>query len=284
MYTVLQAVYIFGAGHVGRDFLPRIKQKFSVIAFLDNDKSKWGSSIDGIPVCAPESVLEIDGADFDLIIVASLAGINDIKNQLSELGVDSSKISTEYVDYPVKSRNVFLLNLSRLFQAQGVSGCVAECGVFLGEFAKEINTVFPDKKFYLFDTFSGFDARDVQMEKKMHYSNLDAGHFNITNEEIVRSKLPHPEMAIIRKGYFPETIEGIDEEFCFVNLDFDLYMPTLAGLEYFSARMVKGGVILVHDYFAAGFKGIKAAVADFAAKSGAQYLPIGDGLSVAIQF
>ena len=81
-----------------------------------------------------------------------------------------------------------------------------------------------------------------------------------------------------------ETTEGLDEKFCFVNLDFDLHMPTLAGLEYFSTRMVKGSVILIHDYFAAGFKGIKAAVADFSVKSGTQYLPIGDGLSVAIQF
>ena len=88
---------------------------------------------------------------------------------------------------------------------------------------------------------------------------------------------------VVVKGYFPETTVGIEEAFCFVNLDFDLYNPTYAGLEYFYPRMSKGGVILIHDYFSVGWTGVKQAVDEFVLKTNdAKLLSIGDGLSVAL--
>lgn len=281
MSISLPSAYIFGAGHVGTNLLSQIREQYSIIAFLDNDKTKWGKAINGFNIYSPESIVK---TDYDVIITASLAGFNLMVEQLIDLGVPQEKIHTGYVTATVQSRIVFLERLAWIFQEKGIHGCVAECGVFMGEFAREINRVFPNHKFYLFDTFSGFDARDIAHEGKNEYSELGAGHFNITTEELVLSKLPHPDMCIVRKGYFPETTEGLDETFCFVNLDFDLYQPTLAGLEYFAPRMVKGGVILVHDYFAAGFRGVKAAVNDFNKANEYKVIPIGDGLSVLLPF
>ena len=100
---------------------------------------------------------------------------------------------------------------------------------------------------------------------------------------MVLNKLPNPDMCIIKKGYFPDTVNGIDDEFCFVNLDFDLYKPILAGLEYFYPRMVKGGVILIDDFYASGYKGAKKAVYDFINKNDeVKITSIGDNMSVAI--
>lgn len=277
----LKKAYIFGAGHVGRNLLTQAMKEFEIIAFLDNDKTKWESTFDGFTIYKPEIIVD---ADYDVVITASLAGFNLMIEQLIDLGVPQEKICTDYVVSTVQSRIVFLERLAWMFHEKGLQGCVAECGVFMGEFAREINRVFPNHKFYLFDTFSGFDERDVAHESKNQYSELEAGHFNITTEELVLSKLPNPNTCIIRKGYFPETTEGLDETFCFVNLDFDLYQPTLAGLEYFAPRMVKGGVILVHDYFAAGFRGVKAAVNDFNKANEYNVIPIGDGLSVLLPF
>jgi hypothetical protein len=274
--------YIFGAGHVGTTLLAEAKHTYDIIAFLDNDKSKWGKQIvEGFFVQNPETALS---TDFDIILVASLAGFNAITAQLSNMGVPSEKICTNYVRYPAQSRIVFLERLAWMFYERGISGCVAECGVFMGEFAREINRLFPKYKLYLFDTFAGFDERDIVLEQEKQYSELGAGHFNITSEEIVLSKLQYPDKCIIKKGYFPETTAGVDETFCFVNLDFDLYQPTLSGLEYFAPRMVSGGVILIHDYFAVGFKGVKAAVKEFESKTNKKPIPIGDGLSVMFQF
>lgn len=156
-------------------------------------------------------------------------------------------------------------------------------GVFQGEFAKIINENFSDRKLYLFDTFEGFDARDIAYEKEQNYSNECPGALNMTSVELVLDKMEYPDNCIVRKGYFPDTAEGIDDKFCFVNLDMDLYKPTWGGFKFFYPRMVQGGIILIHDYFTDGYKGVRRAVEEFIEKSGVVAFPIGDGISIAIQ-
>jgi hypothetical protein len=177
---------------------------------------------------------------------------------------------------------MFLENLAVTFNEKKIEGCVAEGGVFQGDFAREINRVFPDKTLYLFDTFTGFDQRDIIKERSSGFSQFEEGHLNTTSEEIVRSKLLYPNKAIIKKGFFPETAKGIDDRFCFVNLDFDLHDPILAGLKFFYPKMAAGGAILIHDYFNPGYKGVKVAVDSFAKENDITPTPIGDGISVVI--
>jgi hypothetical protein len=281
MSVILPKIFIFGAGSVARYVFPLVQNKYQILGFVDNDTAKQGQSFEGYTIYAPQVLLD---SNFEMVVIASNAGVNTIVAQLLSFGIDKNKICTAYVDFTVKSRIVFLERLGQLFKEKGIRGSMAECGVFLGEFAREINRVFPNNKLYLFDTFSGFDARDVDVEQKERYSVFGEGHFNITNEDTVLNKMPHPEMCIIRKGYFPETTTTLDEAFCFVNLDFDLYNPTLAGLNYFASKMVKGGVLLIHDYFSGAFKGVKSAVDEFNENKGYPVLPIGDGLSVMIPF
>jgi hypothetical protein len=57
----------------------------------------------------------------------------------------------------------------------------------------------------------------------------------------------------------------------------------MAGLEYFYPRMVNGGILLVHDYFSEGYKGVKEAVKEFSHKKRRiKLFPIGDGISIGI--
>ena len=49
---------------------------------------------------------------------------------------------------------------------------MAELGVYRGEFAKEINKVFPDRTLYLFDTFEGFAEQDCDTEVKKGYAEI----------------------------------------------------------------------------------------------------------------
>jgi O-methyltransferase len=153
-------------------------------------------------------------------------------------------------------------------------GEVAEVGVFKGLFAKEINAAFPDRKLYLFDTFEGFDQRDMKIEIKNNYNV--SGDFTNTSPEGVLEIMPHPENCIIKKGYFPETTEGVDEKFCFVSLDTDLYQPTYSGLEYFYPRLIPGGYIFVHDFTPTRYKGVRDAVLEFTHKYSLSYFPICD--------
>jgi hypothetical protein len=88
------------------------------------------------------------------------------------------------------------------------------------------------------------------------------------------------------QGFFPQSTVGderlANEEFCFVNLDFDLYQPIQAGLEFFYPKLVRGGMILVHDYFSWSCRGANDAVNKWCDATQVSCSPIGDGMSVAI--
>jgi len=154
-------------------------------------------------------------------------------------------------------------------------GAVAELGVFQGDFAKIINRTFPDRKLYLFDTFEGFGKKDIEVEKKVNVCSKQHD-FSNTNIDIVMKKMTYPENIIIKKGYFPETAEGLEETFVFVSLDVDLYEPIYNGLKYFYTRLVKGGYIMVHDYNNIEYPGAKEAIKRFSLESGIPYFPLPD--------
>lgn len=166
--------------------------------------------------------------------------------------------------------------------AHNVAGNVAELGVFKGDFAKDINTVFPDRKLYLFDTFEGFDNRDIGTEVGKGFSTGDQD-FSGTSVALVLGKMPHKDNCIVCKGYFPATAESIEDKFAFVSIDTDLYEPILAGLQYFYPRLHKGGYIFVHDYNNEGYKGARQAVLEFCRQQHIAFVPIPDlGGSVVI--
>jgi O-methyltransferase len=156
-----------------------------------------------------------------------------------------------------------------------INGNVAELGVFRGEFAEKINKAFPDRKLYLFDTFEGFNEKDVEIEKLSKYSKR-RHDFSKTNEEIVLQKMRFHENCIIRKGYFPETANDIEDKFVFVSIDVDLYEPIYNGLKYFYQRLVKGGYIFVHDYNEKLYAGTKAAVKKYCEEEGITFFPLSD--------
>jgi O-methyltransferase len=127
-------------------------------------------------------------------------------------------------------------------QRESIAGDMAELGVYRGEMAILYHKALPDKRLYLFDTFSGFPNKDLT-------SGVEDDRFSDTSLDLVRSRLGQSDGVIYKVGYFPETTVGLAENsFCFVMIDADLYNPTRAGLEFFYPRMSKGGYIFLHDY------------------------------------
>jgi len=155
-----------------------------------------------------------------------------------------------------------------------VAGDCAELGVFRGYFAKKIHEFLPDKKLVLFDTFEGFDNRDLDVEKTVSAQSAQDG-FALTSSEAVLSLFKDPERIEIRKGYFPETAQSTDGPFCFVSLDADLYKPTLEGLKFFYHRMSPGGIILVNDYNNSRYPAVAKAVHEFF-PDGRNFIPVAD--------
>lgn len=146
-----------------------------------------------------------------------------------------------------------------------IKGNVAEVGVFQGTFSKLINMKFNDKKLYLFDTFESFNIEEF-------YHEFEEGRvpeeflegFKDTNVNLVLDKMPYPDKCIVKKGFFPETAAGLEnEQYAFVSIDVDFEKSILEGLRYFYPRLNEGGIIFVHDYNNRFLEGVKKAVSTY---------------------
>ncbi|MBO9594858.1 MAG: class I SAM-dependent methyltransferase [Niabella sp.] len=171
--------------------------------------------------------------------------------------------------------------LAEEIRKNNIAGAVAELGVYRGDFARYINEAFPEKKLYLFDTFNGFSKKDVLVEQAHDYSP-GSQDFSDTSVELVLGKMSKPGNCIIKKGYFPDSLEGLEDTFAFVSLDADLYQPIFEGLKYFYPRLSKGGFIFIHDYNNDEYKGVKKAVTDYCKDQGVPFVPICDPWGTAV--
>lgn len=166
-------------------------------------------------------------------------------------------------------------------KTNNLKGNIAELGVYKGDFAKRINQLFPDKKLYLFDTFEGFDQKDIATEKQSNFSSGEQD-FSDTSVELVLSKMKYRNNCIVKKGFFPDSATDLSDSFCFVSIDADLYEPILSGLQFFYPKLENKGYIFVHDFNNDLYKGAKKAVTEFCNANNISYLPIPDSCGTAI--
>jgi hypothetical protein len=160
----------------------------------------------------------------------------------------------------------FILNIKQCL-ADGVPGDFAELGVWRGNSAAVLAhfAAHNDRHVYLFDTFTGFDARDLR----------DAdGHrppqFKETSLDMVRQAVGHDAHTTYVQGFFPESVTPATERatYAVVSVDCDLYAPTKAALEFFYPRMARGGILFVHDYASGLWPGVTQAVDEMRARTG----------------
>ena len=271
----MQTIILMGAGQMGQAALRLVNRtNYSVIAIADNNAALHGQSLSGIPICSAAEAVALH-PDAVVITVAGQDRTAQMIQQLRQIGYQGEiRTLQEYADALDIRGAVFDLLVDRIAK---LPGDLAELGVYRGAFASHINHCFPDRTLYLFDTFEGFDSRDVAIELQGKYSRAVEGDFADTSVDLILSKMSAPEHVVVRKGYFPETTEGLEASFAFVSLDADLYESTLNGLNWFYPRMVSGGVILLHDYQNARFSGVQAAVEAYEKKCGPLLLlPVGD--------
>lgn len=181
-------------------------------------------------------------------------------------------INENYFDY---IRLATLELVSNEIANKNLQGNVAELGVYKGKFAKYINFYFKDRTLYLFDTFEGFDSRDVAEEKNKEFSP-GSQDFTNTSVESVLAIMPFSEKCVSVKGFFPASARDIDDHFVFVSIDADLYDPIYEGLKFFHPKLVAGGYIFIHDFNNDNYKGARKAVEKFCAESKISFTPIPD--------
>jgi O-methyltransferase len=130
----------------------------------------------------------------------------------------------------------------RTLDSEGITGATAELGVHRGDLSVVLRRFSPNRRLYLFDTFTGFP--DVPGDDR----------FRDTSADLVRSRFPREAIVEIRAGVFPETASGLEHErFAFVMLDADRYQVTADGLRFFYPRLVPGGYLFIHDYNSSEF-------------------------------
>jgi O-methyltransferase len=173
-------------------------------------------------------------------------------------------------------RSDMLLLLLREIIIRKVPGAMAELGVHRGTSARLLHHYCPERKLYLFDTFTGFAAADFAKESiKIGYNQQQ--QFTDTDVDIVlRAISPRNANTIPIVGWFPASVtpEVSAENFAFVHLDADLEAPIAAGLDFFWPRVNAGGFVVVHDYNA--WPGARLAVDHFLSGNRAAAVPMPD--------
>ena len=173
-------------------------------------------------------------------------------------------------------RSDVLILLLREITVQAVPGAMAELGVHRGASARLLHHYCPERKLYLFDTFSGFNAGDMAKES-MSVGYNEKQQFSDTDlSSVLRTIEPRTPNAILVPGWFPSSVtpEIGNETFAFVHLDADLEEPTRAGLEFFWPRLSRGGFVVVHDYNA--WPGARIAVDEFRRRQPVAAVPMPD--------
>ena len=150
--------------------------------------------------------------------------------------------------------------VTKEIRKRAVDGSVAEVGVFRGEFAQYINYAFPDRTCYLFDTFDGFDANEALNEvKKGNCTDAFVEAYKQTNVGAVLEKMHYIDNLVIRQGFFPDSLDGLEDRFVFVSIDVDFEESIYQALKYFYPRLNAGGYLFVHDYNSS-LQGVEVAV------------------------
>ncbi len=228
-----------------------------------------------------------------LILSGDMKFYNDLRSQIYDVVKDRSRVIDlfeipslnisydSYIGGGDGNRNEALERAAIEIYINNVKGNVAEAGVFQGDFASVINSVFNDRRTYLIDTFEGFDNRDIDIEHKNLFSVDHEGGWKYTEYQLIVDRMINKDIKVL-KGYVPEVLNSIEDTFAFVSLDMDLYNPTYGALEFFYTRLEAGGYIFVHDCLNSSYLGSRRAVIDYCTKEKVGYVIIPDGCGTAV--
>ena len=143
----------------------------------------------------------------------------------------------------------------------GVEGALVELGVYKGNSAAVLAGLgrATGRQTYLFDTFDGFDVRDLK--------GIDERHpvqFTNTSLASVRALVGEDAVTYV-PGFFPDTLKDIEpiSAIAVAHVDCDLHDPMKAALEAFYPLVSPGGLIIMHDYSSGFWPGATRAVDDF---------------------
>lgn len=178
-------------------------------------------------------------------------------------------IYSRYSDYSMIPEQLFVENLKLIWEYRNVRGCVVECGVWRGGMSAGMASIFPEREFFLFDSFEGLpQAREIDGERAVAWqANKDGSTYfdNCTAEISIAEEAmlsTGVEFHLI-KGWFSETlpVAKFNEPIAILRLDGDWYDSTMDCLKNLYPFVAQGGIIILDDYYT--WDGCARAVHDY---------------------
>lgn len=136
-----------------------------------------------------------------------------------------------------------------------LEGNIIECGTsrcgttaIMAQYLKEKGI---DKHIYALDSFEGFPEDEVEKEREEGLNFTSKGAFTSTSLEYVTKKFERlgvSDYVTPVKGFFEDTLESVDSDWCFAFVDCDLKDSLIYCGEIIWPRLASGGALLFDDY------------------------------------
>lgn len=251
--------------------------QMKLVGFATPIKEAWniyredGSVVEEIqemPVMPLEAAVQLES---DVIVLAALDQEDEekLKYQVFRTGYMGEIISLYDHAKNFSAKTAVIRKLAWRLKELGAEGAIADLGAGHGDLSWQMNALMPDRKLYLFDTFTGYDERDVKKEYDLGNDLVQAGQYAFSSkkqekaERMLLERMPCPEMVTVKKGWFPESAFDLeDETYAMVLMETGLYGPTFTGIQYFFPRLYRGGVIILTGWEDGKSRSVRQAVAD----------------------
>jgi O-methyltransferase len=180
-------------------------------------------------------------------------------------------IYERYKEFTMTPAGDYLENLHLVDKyVNSLNGDVAECGVWRGGMSAGIAELLgKNRQYFLFDSFEGLpQAKEIDGPEAIHWQNNLSGDFYYDN---CKAEISFAQTAMsmtgskykLIQGWFNETMPQFDNtnSIALLRLDGDWYESIQCSLKYLFPKVVKGGVIIIDDYFS--WDGCSRAVHDY---------------------
>lgn len=206
--------------------------------------------------------------------------------------IKKARDDTSTLGISVSDNIVFLCHALEI--TKDLEGCYLECGVYKGSTiltAEKFSRLRKiNRKFIGVDSFKGFpecqttnvNDKPEKFEEMFKAGKITLEHFNASKERLSKIKnITHLETVYFNEpgkiifeeskrrniellvGSFSEILPDLNLPICILHIDCDLYEPYLECLRLQFKNIVKGGIIVLDEYYSLKYPGARIAVNEF---------------------